>query len=354
MEILRALHYPRLVSIENFRLPNFPLMAEILEWMVKKFDPNYRIPKSIETEAERVLFVKSCVLALIQKARVKLNPKSLYQRQDVRVCIQNTMEIPKTSATLYDLLAKEILAREARLKALSQSLNVRDVEQILRKMIAETNDQQADFRTKLDSLASDEQTLDRKIEQRQREYDQLQKRLAKLQSLRPPYMDEYENYESQLKGLYREYVIQFRNLVYLQGELEKLEKEELARSHEAERSMRLAVEKMRHENEQVPPLSNTNFEEVKEKVIKVYGNMTGGGLSDDDEEDESEEMNDLDAMNIHDMDVDSNEDDEELLVDENRAAFAKRRESQRHPPPANQQAALNERSDKDSDSDDNF
>ncbi|KAI6215856.1 Clusterin-associated protein 1 [Aphelenchoides besseyi] len=301
MEILRATHYPRLVSIENFRLPNFPLMAEILEWMVKKrvyaFDPNYRIPKSIETEAERVLFVKTCVLALIQKARVKLNPKNLYQsdgyavrellpvlrllyqnssneeldaseeraqlqtlrsqltskRQDVRLCIQNTMEIPKTSATLYDLLAKEIFAREARLKALSQSLNARDVEQILRKMVAETNEQQSDFREKLNSLSSDEQTFDRKIEQRQREYDQLQKRLVKLQSLRPPYMDEYENYELQLKGLYREYVIQFRNLAYLQEQLENMEKAELERSHEAERSMRLAVEKMRHENEQVPP-----------------------------------------------------------------------------------------------------
>jgi hypothetical protein len=66
-------------------------------------------------------------------------------------------------------------------------------------------------------------------------------------------MDEYEHYEQQLKDLYREYVVQFRNLAYLQEQLDNVEKMELARSHEAEQTMRLAVEKMRAENEQVPP-----------------------------------------------------------------------------------------------------
>lgn len=65
-------------------------------------------------------------------------------------------------------------------------------------------------------------------------------------------MDEYEHHETQLKELYREYVVEFRNLAYLQDQLDNVEKIELQRSHEAEQSMRLAVEKMRHENEQVP------------------------------------------------------------------------------------------------------
>lgn len=74
-------------------------------------------------------------------------------------------------------------------------------------------------------------------------------------------MDEYENYEAHLKDLYREYVIQFRNLAYLQDQLDNVEKLELQRSYEAEQTMRLAVEKMRQENEQVPPydLNDTVF-----------------------------------------------------------------------------------------------
>ncbi|CAK5092257.1 unnamed protein product [Meloidogyne enterolobii] len=54
-------------------------MAEILEWTVKKFEPNIRLPKQMDSEQERVLFVKSVVLSLLQKAHVKLNPKNVYQ-----------------------------------------------------------------------------------------------------------------------------------------------------------------------------------------------------------------------------------------------------------------------------------
>ena len=36
-EMMRALGYPRQISMENFRQPNFPLVAEILMWLVKRF-----------------------------------------------------------------------------------------------------------------------------------------------------------------------------------------------------------------------------------------------------------------------------------------------------------------------------
>ena len=35
-EMMRALGYPRLISMENFRTPNFPLVAEILIWLVNR------------------------------------------------------------------------------------------------------------------------------------------------------------------------------------------------------------------------------------------------------------------------------------------------------------------------------
>lgn len=34
--MLRALGYPRLVSVDNFRSPNFALVADCLYWMVKR------------------------------------------------------------------------------------------------------------------------------------------------------------------------------------------------------------------------------------------------------------------------------------------------------------------------------
>jgi hypothetical protein len=33
-EMMRALGYPRLISVENFRTPNFELVAHVLYWLV--------------------------------------------------------------------------------------------------------------------------------------------------------------------------------------------------------------------------------------------------------------------------------------------------------------------------------
>lgn len=35
-EIMRSLGYPRLISMENFRLPNFELVADCLYWLVQR------------------------------------------------------------------------------------------------------------------------------------------------------------------------------------------------------------------------------------------------------------------------------------------------------------------------------
>jgi Clusterin-associated protein-1 len=42
-EMMRALGYPRLISVDNFRTPNFELVADILYWMVKRYDPDVSI-----------------------------------------------------------------------------------------------------------------------------------------------------------------------------------------------------------------------------------------------------------------------------------------------------------------------
>jgi hypothetical protein len=35
-EVMKALGYPRLISMENFRLPNFELVADCLYWLVQR------------------------------------------------------------------------------------------------------------------------------------------------------------------------------------------------------------------------------------------------------------------------------------------------------------------------------
>lgn len=36
-EVMRGLGYVRIISMENFRKPNFPLVAEVLVWLVKRY-----------------------------------------------------------------------------------------------------------------------------------------------------------------------------------------------------------------------------------------------------------------------------------------------------------------------------
>ena len=77
-EIMRALGYPRLISMDNFRLPNFELVADILYWMVKLYDPETTVSDNIETESDRVEFLTGIASLLVSKARLKLNTRKLY------------------------------------------------------------------------------------------------------------------------------------------------------------------------------------------------------------------------------------------------------------------------------------
>jgi len=39
----RVLSYPRLISMENFRQPNFRLVAELMTWLVKQYNFSFSL-----------------------------------------------------------------------------------------------------------------------------------------------------------------------------------------------------------------------------------------------------------------------------------------------------------------------
>ena len=57
-EILRALGFTRNVSMENFREPNFELVAELLYWFALRYDPKADITDDIDDEKDRIAFIK--------------------------------------------------------------------------------------------------------------------------------------------------------------------------------------------------------------------------------------------------------------------------------------------------------
>lgn len=50
---MRGLGYPRIISIENFRRPNFELVADILYWLAQKYDPHVEISDNIDEEVDK-------------------------------------------------------------------------------------------------------------------------------------------------------------------------------------------------------------------------------------------------------------------------------------------------------------
>merc|ERR1712168_96084 len=80
--------------------------------------------------------------------------------------------------------------------------------------------------TKLNGADDDEKSIQVKIDKKQAELERNQKRLRQLKQLRPAYQDELEELETDLKGLYDEYCIKFRNSIYLESLLEEIQKEQ--------------------------------------------------------------------------------------------------------------------------------
>ena len=69
-EILRCLGYHRNISIENFRDPNFQLVADILYWFALRYDPKADISDDIDTREDRVKFIKQVCQLFASKARI--------------------------------------------------------------------------------------------------------------------------------------------------------------------------------------------------------------------------------------------------------------------------------------------
>lgn len=67
-EQLRCLGYPRVVSMETFRTPDFDMMAKLLYWLVRMYDPRFSVPMDISNELARVQFVKSIAAFIVRGA----------------------------------------------------------------------------------------------------------------------------------------------------------------------------------------------------------------------------------------------------------------------------------------------
>lgn len=88
--------------MENFRQPNFPLVAEILAWLVLRYDSHADVPQCVDTEQDRVLFVKMIAHFMATRACIRLNTKKIYQANGFAV-----KELLKIAKVLYSAMCED-------------------------------------------------------------------------------------------------------------------------------------------------------------------------------------------------------------------------------------------------------
>ncbi|XP_028299393.1 clusterin-associated protein 1 homolog [Gouania willdenowi] len=291
-ETMRALGYPRLISMENFKSPNFTLVAEILIWLVRRYEPHTDIPADVETESDRIFFIKAVAQFMVTKAHIKLNTKHLYQADgyavkemlkitsvlynamktnemalgekveeennkfkfdlgsrisDLKAARQLASEVTSKGASLYHLLGKEVDLREVRTAAIARPLEINETEKTLRAAIKDVLENVEKTKRMMNNVLSDEISLDAKIEKKKQELERNRKRLQTLQSVRPSFMDEYEKIEEELQKQYETYVDKFRNLAHLESHLDEYNRLEQEMFEEAENTLRTMDHKLRED-----------------------------------------------------------------------------------------------------------
>ena len=274
-EIMRSLNYPRTVSMENFRVANFKLTAEIIFWLVKRFAPKFKISDNIEDERARVEFIKTACVFFYQNLKVQLNPKKLYSADghavqellkvaqilyDAKKTVENEKdfsygqeldisskknelnqmknisgEIVDLGLNLLDLLDKEKGLKQSRddaiayLDSISKDYDSSKGEEIEKKIMGILSGQEEALEqldVHVNELKQKENELNQELQVKKVELERAEKRLESLQHASPSHQNELMQYENDLSIIYKMYVEKIRNQAYLENRLQNFQKYE--------------------------------------------------------------------------------------------------------------------------------
>merc|ERR1711907_441700 len=82
---------------------------------------------------------------------------------------------------------------------------------------------------------------------KEQDLDRCKKRLKDLENVRPAFMDEFEKLEKELEKIYGSYVEKFRNVEYLEHQLEQYNQAEQEKLEESERNLKRMQKRLKEE-----------------------------------------------------------------------------------------------------------
>merc|ERR1719473_2100760 len=284
----------------------------------------------IRTENDRVAFLKSVAEQLLVKARVKLNLKNLYSSNgfavrellkvatllhdayrnasadaeegdetlpadigpghkfaDVRLTRSLAADITKYGSRLHELLGQHDDAKAMATRAVGKNFDVDTLQRQLNQMIDQVDAQTEELHKMVGNLNSEELNLQQRIDKKKGELDRHEKRFQSLKAVRPAFMDEYERLEVDLSAQYSMYVQAWRNLSYLESELDEINAGEEDRIAENDRQLKQMQKRLREEELRV--LRGQTKGDVGNGGGTMYGGMAPLGEDESDEGDEEGE-----------------------------------------------------------------
>ena len=381
IELMRELGFQRRISLENFKSPNFLLVAELLYWMVQKYDPSTQISDNIDEEKDRVNFINSICQLFAVKARLKLNPRKLYEANgyairemlkiatmlskaitysatdeesissdfnlsgklfDLKQARQMAKDITDIGAKLFDKMDKETDLQVARTKALdfldSLSKNLDSnkeqeyIERCIKDIISTQKESVSQMEKMYENLKQDEESLEQKIKRKSDELERAEKRLKSIQNVRPAFMDEYEQLEKELEKLYSIYVERYRNLDYLEHELDIYNQKEQKKREIAEKALEEMRKKIKQDELSVlkgeKPVNESEVDQQMMKGLDEMANTKTGfhkkvpaaveekPSEEDQNQDKKEEQDDEQEQNEGEMDGQEDDDRQQQMEDD--------------------------------------
>ena len=162
---------------------------------------------------------------------------------DLKMARSLASEITTRGASLYDHLSREAELRELRTLALSRPLEITEVESGIVSSKAAVEKEIDTAERRIENMKKDQGNLEGKIKKKDGELERNLKRLKTLKAVRPPWIDDYEKLEVEVAALYRDYLDKFRNVAYLEDQIETLNREEMEKFEETEANLRRMAEK---------------------------------------------------------------------------------------------------------------
>lgn len=242
----------------------------------------------------------------------------------LKQCRTLSSEITSRGADLYDLLGKELQLRELRTAAISRPLDLQVIDTAVKESIRAVQENITQTVNSLENLVADGANLDSKIEKKKTELDRREKRLRSLQSVRPAFMDEFEKLEGELQIVYAKYMTKYRNLTYLEQELDEYNRSEQDKFEETEMSLKRMQTRLREEELRMlrgdkdmshPLAASLDQAAWRTKRPNAAGRRTmgamDGGFEDSDDSDDALETGDEEENSSpSQLENDENEEDE--------------------------------------------